>query len=260
MSQRTHLRRGSSARETTAVAVAVYLLAFLAWLALIRQWLPMPAIDGSRVSQPGVPEQMATSSGIEGWALYLLMWGVMMIAMMYPSSVPLVRLYYKTLEGVSIRGKAVRIGAFLGTYTLVWTLTGLIPLAANHVVSITSIAASTSLFAGALLLLAGYQLSPYKERCLNHCRSPLGFLMQHHQAGVRGAARMGLSHSLYCVGCCWVLFAFMVVVGTMSVVWMAAITLVLSLERTVSWGDTLGKGVGVLAGVTGVAILVGGSL
>ncbi|WP_254534702.1 DUF2182 domain-containing protein [Halomarina litorea] len=244
---------------TALVAVAVYLVVALAWDAMVFRWLPMPGADGSSMSMdmaaPGVPEAMATGSGATGWALYLLMWGVMMIAMMYPSSVPLVRLYYRTLTGVSTRAKSLRVGAFLGTYTLVWTATGLVPLAANRVVPITAVGGSEVLLGGTLLLLAGYQLSSYKDRCLRHCRLPLGYLMQHHRPGVRGASRMGLEHAWFCLGCCWALFAFMVVVGTMNLVWMVLITAVLSLERTVSWGDTLARGVGVAAGVAGCAVL-----
>jgi predicted metal-binding membrane protein len=66
---------------------------------------------------------------------------------------------------------------------------------------------------------------------------------------------MGLDHGWYCLGCCWALFAFMVVVGTMNLVWMALITVVLSVERTVSWGGRLARGVGVVACVAGVVVL-----
>ena len=258
-------------RETALVGWGLYLVAFFAWLALIERWLPMPAMGtsggmggiegtsgmgGMSMSQPGVPEAVATSSGSVGWALYLGMWAVMMIAMMYPSSVPLVRLYYGTLSGSSTRAKASRLGAFLGAYTLVWTATGVVPLLVSRTVPVESIGGNEVALGGTLLLLSAYQLSPYKDRCLSHCRSPLGFLMSHHRSGVRGAARMGLDHSTFCVGCCWALFAFMVVVGTMNLVWMAAITVVLSLERTVSWGDVLARGVGAVAGVTGTGFVL----
>ncbi|WP_458205994.1 DUF2182 domain-containing protein [Haladaptatus sp. NG-SE-30] len=251
------LRRTLTTRETTIVAAGVYLLAVVAWLAMIGRWLPMPGRSGAMdMADPGVPEAMATTNGATGWVLYVTMWTVMMVAMMYPSSVPLVRLYYRTLDGNPIRTKLSRLGAFLGAYTLVWTATGLVPLAVNHLTPITQIGGSGVLLAGSLLLLAVYQLSPYKYRCLDHCRSPLGFLMRHQRSGARGAARMGFDHGLFCLGCCWALFAFMVVVGTMNLVWMALITAVLSLERTVSWGEILAKGVGILSGVSGIALLV----
>lgn len=87
---------------------------------------------------------------------------------------------------------------------------------------------------GSLLLLSGYQPSPYKYRYLRYCQSPFGFLMSHHWPGVRGAVQMNWEYSVFCVECCWALFVFMVVMGPMNIVWMALIVVVLSLERTVA--------------------------
>jgi len=249
-------------RETHLVALVVYVIALLAWLSMLRQWLPMPGSGGMTMDMaaPGVPETMATGAGPVGWGLYLLMWGVMMIAMMYPSTVPLIRLYHGTLAGLSRGERLLRVGAFLGGYTLLWTTVGLVPLAVNVVVPVSAVAGSTAAFGGTLLLLGAYQLSPYKDRCLDHCRTPLGFLMTHSRPGVRGAGRMGLDHGVFCLGCCWALFAFMVVVGTMNLVWMALITLVLSVERTVAWGDRLARAVGVVAGIAGFGVLFAATL
>lgn len=245
-------------RETQLVALGVYVVALLAWLSMIWRWVPMPSSGRGMamdMAAPGVPEAMATGAGASGWALYLLMWGVMMIAMMYPSAVPLVSMYHRTLDGRGRGERLLRVGAFLGSYTLLWTAVGVVPLAVNYVLPVSRVAGSGVFLGGTLLLLAAYQLSPYKERCLDHCRTPLGFLLTHSRPGVRGAARMGLDHGAFCLGCCWALFAFMVVVGTMNLVWMAAITLVLSVERTVSWGDRLARAVGVVAGVAGAVVL-----
>jgi predicted metal-binding membrane protein len=254
--------RGPGLRETQFVGLGVYVLALVAWLAMVARLLPMPRSEagGMRtamdMADPGVPEMMATGAGLSGWVLYLFMWGVMMIAMMYPSSVPLVRMYHGTLAGRSRSERLLRVGAFLGAYTLLWTAVGIVPLLVTQFVPLARVVESDVLVGGTLLLLGVYQLSPYKDRCLSHCRTPLGFLLTHSRPGVRGAARMGLEHGWFCLGCCWALFAFMVVVGTMNLVWMAIITVVLSIERTVAWGDRLARGVGVAAGVAGVVVLV----
>jgi predicted metal-binding membrane protein len=47
----------------------------------------------------------------------------------------------------------------------------------------------------------------------------------------------------------------MVVVGSMNLLWMAGLTVLLSLERVVDWGARLATGIGVAAGV-GSAILL----
>ena len=60
--------------------------------------------------------------------------------------------------------------------------------------------------AGGLLIAAGlYQLTPLKESCLAHCRSPAEFLAAHWRGGVPSAWRMGLGHGVYCLGCCFAL-------------------------------------------------------
>lgn len=242
------------------VALLTYVIALLAWVAIVGRLLPMPGDGGGMgMSAPGVPEAMALSNGPSGILLYLLVWAVMMIAMMYPSSVPLFRMYAQTLDGTTRAGKGARVGAFMGTYALVWAVTGVVPLAVNAVVPIVAIADgdSTLLLGGALVLLSAYQLSPYKHRCLKYCRTPLGFLMEYHRPGVRGAVETSFRFSVFCVGCCWALFAVVVVVGSMNVLWMAVITAVLSLERVVGWGDRLASVVGVVAGVGGcTAILI----
>jgi len=249
-------RRG---RRLPVVALVSYVVALLAWVALFGHVLPMPGQgSGMQMSDPGVPEAMATSNGALGVALYLLMWGTMMVAMMYPTSVPLFRLYAGTLTDAGTAKTVAGLGAFVGTYTVAWTLTGIVPLAVETVVPLARLDGTGRglLVGGALLVLAGYQLSPYKDRCLRRCRSPLGFLLEHYRPGVRGAVRTSWRFSVFCIGCCWALFAFMVVVGSMNLLWMAAIAVVLSLERAVSWGSLLARGVGVVAGVVGVAVVV----
>ncbi len=255
---RGSFRERSPFNDIPVVALVTYVIALLAWLAIINRWLPMSGGGTDmQMSEPGVPEAMAITNGLTGAGLYLFMWGVMMIAMMYPSSVPLFRLYYRTIEGTTTPGKAARVGAFMGTFALVWTLTGIVPLLVNAVVPLATIANQHTgfLMGGSLLLLAGYQVSPYKSRCLRYCRSPLGFLMSHQQPGVRGAVRMSWTFSVFCVGCCWALFAFMVVVGSMNILWMAIITIVLSLERIVGWGERLARVTGFIAGVAGIAYI-----
>jgi predicted metal-binding membrane protein len=252
-------QRLPTVRQLPLIAVGMYVLALGAWMAILWQWIPMPGGEmDMQMSDPGVPEAMAMGHGPIGVGLYLLMWGTMMIAMMYPSTVPLFRLYTGTLQEMSTLAKATRVSALLGVYTLVWTSTGLIPLAVNTVVPLAPLASDhrSLLLGGVLLVLGGYQLSSYKYQCLDKCRSPFGFLMTYHRPGIRGAAMMGLRFSLFCVGCCWALFAFMVAAGSMNILWMAIIALVLSLERTVSWGPRLAKAVGVVAGVAGVTFVV----
>jgi predicted metal-binding membrane protein len=258
---RERIDRGS----VPLVALATYALALVAWVVLVERWLPLPATGveaGLRMSDPGAPEALALANGPSGVGLYLLMWAVMMVAMMYPATVPLFRLYNGTVRGATTAERTARLGAFMGTYAFVWGLTGIVPLAVNRVVPVATVAdeRGTVLLGGALLVVSVYQLSAAKRRCLEYCRSPLGFLTEQYRPGVRGAVQLSGRFSVFCIGCCWALMGLMVVVGSMNLLWMAGITVVMSLERVVSWGDRLATATGLVAGVVGAGLLVMGGL
>jgi len=111
-------------------------------------------------------------------------------------------------------------------------------------------AAMSPLLAGGLLVAAGvFQWTPLKRACLAACRSPLSFLMTAWREGRAGAFVMGFRHGLYCLGCCWALMALLFVAGVMNLLWVAAIAVVVLVEKVVPRGDLVGR----LAGVVFVA-------
>ena len=124
---------------------------------------------------------------------------------------------------------------------------------AHHVPWLASVAWAP-LVLGATLTLAGlYQFTPLKQRCLRHCRSPLAFLRRHWR---QGALVMGISHGLFCLGCCWALFSVMVAAaGTMSIAWMVVMTLVVFAEKVMPYGPRIS--VVVAVGLIALGLLVG---
>lgn len=80
--------------------------------------------------------------------------------------------------------------------------------------------------------------------------------MESHEPGARGAARTSVRSAIFRVGCCWALFAVVVVVGSTNRLRMAALTALRSLERVVGWGDRLARGIGVAAGLGSDALLL----
>lgn len=50
---------------------------------------------------------------------------------------------------------------------------------------------------------------------------------------------MGVSHSGFCIGCCWALFAVLVAIGTMNIAWMVALTALIVLERNAPGGERI---------------------
>ena len=56
---------------------------------------------------------------------------------------------------------------------------------------------------------------------------------QRWRKGRIGAARMGIEHGLYCVGCCWLVMALLFVGGIMNLVCIAGLAVLVLLEKLV---------------------------
>ncbi|MFI5279292.1 MAG: DUF2182 domain-containing protein [Gemmatimonadales bacterium] len=195
--------------------------------------------------------------GAADWLALFVMWAVMMIVMMLPSAAPVIRtvlLDYRRRGGPQARAKA---GLFGAGYLIAWT--GFSALAATAQVALRRAAllnaemtSRSVALTGTILVVAGaYQWLPVKKACLSHCRSPLDFLMRHWRAGKRGAFAMGLSHGLFCVGCCGALMALLFVVGVMNFLWIAALAAFVLIEKRVPRSVPLGRIAGVLLIVWG---------
>ncbi|HTJ89362.1 MAG TPA: DUF2182 domain-containing protein, partial [Acidocella sp.] len=148
--------------------------------------------------------------------LFVTTWVVMMVAMMFPSAAPMILTFHKVQVGRRQRGDAfVATWLFVTAYMVVWTLCGVIAYGGAVVAEVIAMRAAlspvaTTRIGGVLLVAAGlYQLTPFKERCLSKCRTPISFIMTSWRDGRRGALRMGLLHGAYCLGCCWLLFVIL---------------------------------------------------
>ena len=113
----------------------------------------------------------------------------------------------------------------------------------------------SGLFSGAVFLLAGaYQFSELKHACVTACQRPFPFFLAHWTTAPGGVFRLGVRQGLLCLGCCWALMAVMFAVGVMNLVWMAALGVVMLVEK-VAETTRFSRGVGVVLLVIGVAIV-----
>ena len=179
-----------------------------------------------------------------------------MVGMMVPSAVPMSLLFASVARKAAAQGAAVASAfVFVAGYVAAWTLfsagaTALQWELERAALLSPMLAAATPLFAAAVLLAAGlYQLSPWKDACLAHCRTPARFLAEHWRPGAGGAFRLGLRYGLYCLGCCWILMALLFVGGVMNLLWVAVIAVTVLVEKIVPAGDLIGRiaGVGMIA-------------
>jgi predicted metal-binding membrane protein len=151
---------------------------------------------------------------------------------------------------------------FLAGYLIAWAGFSLVATALQWLLQktelITTMMQSASLyFSAALFLAAGlYQFSPLKERCLNYCRSPDGFILSEWRDGAAGAVIMGLRHGLFCMGCCAALMALLFAVAVMDLRWVAGLTVLVTAEKLLPGAKfwRIAIGVALLAAATGFAV------
>jgi predicted metal-binding membrane protein len=161
--------------------------------------------------------------------VFLAMWQVMIVAMMLPSSVPMLKLFAKASSN---QPQALFI--FICAYVTVWTGFAIALFGLDIGLHQWDWLHEKSwLYSGFTLVVAGvFQFSSCKQQCLQVCRHPFSFLTHHYERGLLGAWKLGIYHGLYCLGCCWALMLVMFVVGVGHLTWMLLLTVVMTMERT----------------------------
>ncbi len=252
-------------RDTTVVVAALLIVIALAWAhVLAGAGMGMSALEMTRAGSGGAMGMMMTPAAWDlAYAVVMFfMWWVMMIAMMLPSAAPMVLLFAAVNRKQQERGaRFVPTSLFALAYLFAWAAFSIVAVALQWaleratVLSPTLMSAS-AVFGGLMLLAAGtYQLTPLKQSCLNHCRSPLQFVMTHWRNGAGGAFRMGLGHGVYCVGCCWFLMGLLFFGGIMNLYWIVGIAVYVLLEKTIPMGHWLSRAVGIALLAWGLTVL-----
>ena len=235
-------------RQRNVILVTLLGLAAVGWVVFLDQ-----------AREPmGMAHDMGPDLTMGGsWPLFAATWVAMMVAMMFPAAAPMVLLY-----GRMRRHDPTSVALFTAAYIALWFAFGVVAyLLSAGVESLASgsewVAMHWGRVGGGLLVLAGvYQLTPLKDVCLRHCRSPLAFVMSHWHGGRTGAVKMGLTHGLYCLGCCWLLFLVLVPLGVMNVAAMAGVALLVFIEKVAPWGRPAALVASPVLIVAGVAVML----
>jgi predicted metal-binding membrane protein len=248
-----------SSRDRVVIVACLVVVTLLAWAYLLH-------LD-REMSASMEHEQMMADMGMTmdmPWtatdAFFIFaMWAVMMVGMMTPSAAPVLLLFAGSQRKRGAGATPFGVFAFGIGYLLVWTAFSASAAFAQwalHQAALLSPAMTTSgaRIGAAILIAAGvYQVTPFKGACLAHCRTPLGFLMSHWRSGTTGAFRMGIEHGGYCLGCCWALMCVLFVVGVMNLVWVAALTIFVLVEK-------IGPAGAVVARVAGAVMIIAGAI
>lgn len=254
-------------RDRWVTISGIILLTVLSWAYLFGLAAGMDdmVMEGDLMSSvSGLMGPQLSTWSVRDFFFMFLMWSVMMVAMMLPSASPLILLHVRVNQQQEDGGDGFHgTVAFAIGYLLVWTsfsaVATLLQWGLEKLAVLSPMMASTSPLLGAGLLLAAgiYQLTPFKNACLRHCRSPVHSLMQHWRRGTSGAFMMGFHHGVYCIGCCWLLMALLFVFGVMNLVWIAVLSVFVLLEKVVPRGELVARVAGVGFIVAGVSVLFG---
>jgi len=203
-----------------------------------------------------------TGMGVAEWslryaALMLAMWWVMMVAMMLPSAAPAI------LLAAAINRRSARPLYGTAGYLLAWLGFSVLMTAVQWALEASGglsalLRVTSPYLAGALLIAAGlWQLTPLKQACLRHCRSPIDYLTRHRRPGNRGALLMGAGHGSYCLGCCAFLMVLLFVGGVMNLAWIAGLALFVLVEKLLARGVAFSRAAGAALIIAGGVALTG---
>jgi predicted metal-binding membrane protein len=247
-------RAGGSTKAGAALPLAVPLAIGASWAA---------AVLAAATGRSGFLRHDALlDNGPPFWlavGLFLLSWLAMIVAMMLPSSLPMVRHYAAVAQRLGRPGDLTR---FLAGYGVVWLGFGYLAFGGDlglHRIADQSawITDHPWVVCGSVLVGAGlFQFSALKDRCLTNCRHPAAFLANQHLRGIDDSLRLGVAHGLDCLGCCWALMLVMFAAGVANLAWMAALGGVMLYEKATPRGQYLTPIVGGVLMVWGTVMIL----
>ncbi len=171
-------------------------------------------------------------------ALLWAMWAAMSLAMMLPSAAPMILTYAEIAETAARKHEPVVSPVALAAgYAAIWL--GFAVLATALQIALTKIALvdaamapASRILSAALFVVAGlYQFSSLKQACLKACQRPFPFFFANWQTRTRGVFKLGLQQGVHCLGCCWAMMLLMFAIGVMNILWMAALAIVMTIEK-----------------------------
>jgi predicted metal-binding membrane protein len=193
-------------------------------------------------------------------------WVLMLSAMMLPTTLPLLEIFGRLTVRRADRRQLIAL--VVTGYLAVWMAFGVLAHLADWAVLVIVqqsdwLVANGWAVAAVVLAVAGlYQFSALKYRCLDKCRSPFSFVVEHWR-GAHEKVRsllLGIRHGAFCVGCCWCLMLLMFVVGTGNIGWMLALGGVMAAEKNLPGGRRLAAPLGAVLLLAAIWVGLAGAI
>jgi predicted metal-binding membrane protein len=169
---------------------------------------------------------MGVATRLGSFAFFIALWVTMMAAMMLPGVAPAAATRARTT------GRVRAVLLFVGSYLAVWAVVGVAVYALYR--------PHGSAAAGAIAIAVGaYELTPAKRQFRRRCRE---------------STRSGLEFGLCCVGSSIGLMVLLIVVGIMSVGWMAVIAVAVIAQKL--WPARAAVDVPLALAIAGLGVLI----
>jgi predicted metal-binding membrane protein len=238
-------------QRSSVLTLTLGALVLLAWLAL-GLWHASPYGRYLHHGElAGLDLGGAPGRAVAQAAVYVAGWLLMTAAMMLPTVFPLLEIFHRMTRS---RDDGIALLALVITgYLAVWLAFGIaahaVDLALHEALERSGWLQGSAWWFGVapLLLAGGFQFTQLKYRCLDKCRAPLSFVVQHWRGGDARAQALllGAHHGAFCVGCCWALMLLMFAVGTGNLGWMLTLGAVMAIEKNAPWGRRISAPLGV---------------
>jgi|tagenome__1003787_1003787.scaffolds.fasta_scaffold20615891_1 predicted metal-binding membrane protein len=250
----TEMRLSAALAQPKRIALGcIAALTVFGWLAIGLMSASSP-LNWQALCQP------SAWGGLGELALTAPMWMAMTLAMMLPTAGPMILTYAEIADTAARKREpvvspvvltagyvAVWLGFALAAAWLQWAL-------ARH--GLPGGGSAGRLAGGTIFLGAGlYQFSALKQACLKLCQRPFPFFFANWTTERSGVFQLGLRQGMLCLGCCWAMMALMFTLGAMNVVWMAALGVVMTIEK-LSTTPRLSKAMGFVFVAAGFGMMV----
>jgi len=199
------------AREVARVRYPVFVISMVAWAVLLAR--PF-GVNIHCLCMEDSPRAIAA-----GWVL-------MLVAMMAPLTIPALH-HVRFTSLARRRGRAIAM--FAAGYGAVWMACGILFGAVERVaLSVAPDSYVPAIFAAFAALI--WQASPSKQICLNRCHENRPIAVFGLEADL-DVFRFGLTHGAWCVGGCWALMLFPMLLPVGHLAAMVAVAVLVFCER-----------------------------
>jgi predicted metal-binding membrane protein len=226
----TEARLSAALAQPKRIALGcIAALTALGWLALGLMSAGSP-LNWQALCQP------SALGGFGELVLTAPMWMAMTLAMMLPTAGPMI-LTYAEIADTAARKREPVVSPIVLTvgYVAVWFGFALAAAFLQWVLARGGLLDGGSvgrLVGGTIFLGAGlYQFSALKQACLTLCQRPFPFFFSNWTTERGGVLRLGVRQGMLCLGCCWAMMTLMFALGAMNVVWMAALGMLMTIEK-----------------------------